>query len=378
MLKKLPNKKKLNYLILGLKFLNLQLILTYLIGENMSNDNLIIKPLFTEIRKIIDEGREQIAVLVNSTMTMTYWQIGKRINEEVLQNKRAEYGKEIIVTLARNLTQEYGGGWSEKNLRHMMRFADVFPQKEIVLSLIRQLSWTHILAVLPIEEPLKRSFYIEMCKLEKWSVRVFRERIDSMLYERTAISKKPEETIINDLQLLSGQQQLTPDLVFRDPYFLDFLGLSDKYSEKDLESAILVELQNFIVELGLDFSFLARQKRITIDNEDYYLDLLFYHRRLKSLVAVELKLDKFKAEYKGQMELYLRWLEKYAMVEGENLPIGLILCAGKNEEHVELLGLENSNIKIAQYLTKLPDLKLLEEKLHQAIERAKNRLSSNE
>lgn len=225
-----------------------------------------------------------------------------------------------------------------------------------------------------LDEPLKLNFYIEISKIEKWSVRTLRERINSMLFERTAISKKPEETIQNDLQQLKDTKTLSPDLVFRDPYFLDFLGLSDTFSEKDLESAILLELQKFIIELGSDFAFLARQKRITIDHDDYYIDLLFYHRRLRRLVAIELKLGKFKAQHKGQMELYLRWLEKYEMAEGEEKPIGLILCASKNEEHIELLQLDQSNIRVAQYLTQLPDFKLLEAKLRQAIGRAKQRL----
>jgi predicted nuclease of restriction endonuclease-like (RecB) superfamily len=227
-----------------------------------------------------------------------------------------------------------------------------------------------------IDEPLQREFYIEMCALEKWSVRTFRERINSMLYERTAISRKPEETIRQDLELLKNEQTLTPDLVFRDPYFLDFLGLRDKYSEKDLETAIIVELENFMLEFGSDFTFVARQKRITVDNEDYYIDLLFYHRRLKSLVAIDLKLGKFQAAYKGQMELYLRWLDKNLKVEGENQPIGLILCAGKSEEHIELLQLENSNIKVADYLTQLPDKHLLEQKLRTAIEIAQQRMEA--
>ncbi len=332
------------------------------------------RDLFGEIRSLIEQSRQQVAVAVNSAMSMLYWQIGKRINEEVLQNKRAEYGKEIVVTLSRHLEIEYGKGFSEKQLRHCLRFAETFPEEQIVSTLSRQLTWSHLKEVIYIEDSLKREFYIEMCKLEKWSVRTFRDRINSMLYERTAISRKPELTIKNDLDLLKNEQQLTPDLVFRDPYFLDFLGLSDKYSEKDLESAILAELQNFIIELGSDFAFLARQKRITIDNDDYYIDLLFYHRRLKCLVVIDLKLGKFEAAHKGQMELYLRWLEKYETVEGENAPIGLILCASKNEEHIELLQLNQSNIKVAEYLTELPDKKLLENKLHQAIQRAKNRL----
>lgn len=334
-----------------------------------------LESLIGEIKTLIEQSRQQVAVTVNATMTMLYWQIGKRINEEVLQDKRAEYGGQIVISLARQLQTEYGSGWSEKQLRHCLRFADIFPDKKIVYTLCRQLSWSHIRILFFMDDPLKRAFYIEICKLEKWSVRTFRERIDSMLYERTAISKKPEETIKNELAQLGKNGQITPDLVFRDPYFLDFLDLKDSYSEKDLESAIVAELQRFIIELGSDFAFLARQKRITIDNRDYYLDLLFYHRRLKAPVAIELKLGEFDASFKGQMELYLAWLEKYESVEGENPPIGLILCAGKNPEHVELLQLHRSNIKVADYFTVLPPKAVLLDKLHKAIAIAQNRLS---
>ncbi|MDI6793948.1 MAG: PDDEXK nuclease domain-containing protein [bacterium] len=325
----------------------------------MSKELILNRGLFSEIKSLIEQSRQQVAVTVNAAMTMLYWQIGKRINEEVLKDKRAKYGKQIVATLGRQLVEEYGSSFSEKNLRRMMQFASVFPDYEKVVSLIRQLSWTHILAVIPIENQLKREFYIEMCKLERWSVRTFRERINSMLYERTAISKKPEETIKNELKQLGEGGQIAPDLVFRDPYFLDFLKLKDTYSEKDLESAIVAELQRFIIELSTDFAFLARQKRITIDSRDYYIDLLFYHRRLKSLVAIDLKIGELDAAFKGEMELYLAYLDKYESVEGENPPIGLILCAGKNPEHVELLQLHKSNIKVADYFTILPPREVL-------------------
>lgn len=347
-------------------------------GKRINKSAQEILPLFGEIRHLIEESRKRVAVEINSTITMLYWQIGKQINKELLKDKRAEYGKQIVNSLSAQLTLEYGSGWSEKHLRHCLRFAETFPDETIVSTLWRQLSWSHLKELIYLDDTLKREFYIEMCKLEKWSVRTFRERVNSMLYERTAISRKPEETIKHDIQQLNEKNQLTPELVFRDPYLLDFLGLKDTYSEKDLESAILVELQRFIIEFGSDFAFLARQKRITIDNEDYYIDLLFYHRRLKCLVAIDLKLGKFEAAFKGQMELYLRWLEKYEMTKEENLPIGLILCASKNEEHIELLQMEKSNIKVAEYLTKLPDMKLLETKLHQAIEKARIQLSQRD
>ena len=337
-----------------------------------------VQNLVLEIKELVRNSREYVAVEINATISMLYWQIGKRINEEVLKDKRAEYGKQIVLTLSQQLTAEYGAGWSEKNLRHCLRFAEVFPDREIISTLWRQLTWSHIKEIIYMEDTLKRMFYVEMCKVEKWSIRTFRDRINSMLYERTAISKKPDRTIKNDLQLLKDENRITKDLVFRDPYLLDFLGLKDTYSEKDLESAIIAELQSFIIEMGSDFAFLARQKRITIDNEDYYIDLLFYHRRLKCLIAIDLKLTKFKAEHKGQMELYLRWLEKHEMIEEENLPVGLILCVAKNEEHIELMQLDKSNIKVAEYLTKLPDKKLLESKLHQAIEKAKNKMIQRE
>ncbi|KAA0247553.1 MAG: DUF1016 family protein, partial [Chlorobiota bacterium] len=264
-----------------------------------------------------------------------------------------------------------------KNLRHFMKFAQVFPDNQIVVTLSRQLSWSHIKDILFIEDELKREFYIRMCINEKWSVRTFRERIQSMLYERTAISKQPEIVIKNELEKLGKKEQLSPELVFRDPYFLDFLGLSSAYSEKDLETSIVVELQRFITELGTDFAFLARQKRITIDNRDYYIDLLFFHRRLKCLVVIDLKIGEFDAAYKGEMELYLAYLKKYEMVEGENPPIGLILCTGKNPEHIELLQLNDGNIRVADYLTELPSREILLDRLHRAIAIARNNLQND-
>ena len=337
------------------------------------------KELFTDIKSLIDSAKQNVATEVNSTMSALYWEIGNRINQDLLKKERAEYGKQTVSSLAKQLQFEYGSNsFSEKNLRRMMQFATVFPDRNTVVSLIRQFSWTHIVAFIPIQDELKREFYMQMCRLENWSVRTLRQKIDSMLYERTAISKKSDETIKNELATLKEEAKLTPDLVFKDPYFLDFLGLHDTYSEKDLENAILSEMEKFICEMGTDFGFMARQKRITIDNEDYYIDLLFTHRRLHCLVVVELKLGEFKASYKGQMELYLRWLEKNDHVEGENKPIGLILCAGKNSEHIELMHLDESNIRVAEYLTKLPDQKLLEQKLNQAIEFAKNRLESRD
>jgi len=228
---------------------------------------------------------------------------------------------------------------------------------------------------MPIKIDLERDFYTQMCRIENWSVRTLRKKIDSMLFERTAISKKPEELVKLELQQLKEEDKLSPDLVFRDPYVLDFLNLKDTYLEKDFEAAIIRELENFILELGVGFTFVARQKRMIIDGKDFSLDLLFYHRKLKRLVAIDLKIGKFKADYKGKMEFYLRWLEKYETEPDEEQPIGLILCAEGNKEQIELLQLDKSNIKVAEFITKVLPKEVLAEKLHKAIEIAKNRIN---
>lgn len=343
------------------------------ITERKITDNHLLK----EIKQLIESTKSQVAVAVNSSMTLMYWHIGDRINRELLEGERASYGKKVIANLSRELTEQYGGReFSEKSLNRMRLFASRFPDLEIWTPLLSKLSWSHFLQVMPIEDDLARNFYLTMAADQRWSVRSLKSKIDGMLYERSAIAKKPEEVIVRDLAELREDRKMSPDLVFQDPYFLDFLGLNGNYTERDLENAIISELQRFITEMGNDFAFMSRQKRITVDNEDYYIDLLFYHRRLRCLVAIDLKLGKFQAAYKGQMELYLRWLEKNDMMEGENKPIGLILCAGKNEEHIELMHLHESNIRVADYLTKLPDRKLIEQKLQQAIQRAHNHLSN--
>lgn len=267
--------------------------------------------ILKDLRVLITEARQNVARQVNSALVLLYWRIGRRILKDILQEKRAGYGEKIVSSLGRQLETEFGRGFGDKNLRRMIQFAEVFYDEQIVVALTRQLSWTHFLRLIPIDDPLKRDFYAEMCRIEGWSTRTLEKKIGGMLYERTALSRKPGELIKHELDELRKEDKLTPDMVFRDPYLLDFLGLKDRYLEKDIEDAIMRELENFILEFGVGFTFVARQKRIQVDNDDYYLDLLFYHRGLKRLVAVDLKLGDFQAAYKGQMELYLRWLEKY-------------------------------------------------------------------
>ena len=241
----------------------------------------------------------------------------------------------------------------------------------------RELRWTHLKTLMYVDDPLKRNFYVELCRLERWSSRQLQERIQSMLFERSAISRKPTEMIRQELSDLRDAQQMTPELVLKDPYLLDFLGLNDRYLERDLEDAILREMEQFLLELGAGFTFVARQKRLQIDDDDFYLDLLFYNRKLKRLVAIELKLGAFKAEYKSQMELYLRWLARHEQEPDEQPPIGIILCAGKKQEQIELLELGKSGIHVAEYLTVLPPREALEAKLHQSIQAARSRLQDD-
>jgi len=334
---------------------------------------LVTTALLADLRELIESARQRVATTANRELALLYWRVGRRIHTEVLGEERAGYGKEIVSTLSRELSAHYGRGFSRPNLHRMIRFAAAFPDEEIVSTLSTQLGWSHFCELLLVKEPLARDYYAEMCRVERWSVRTLREKVGGMLFERTAISKKPAHLIEQELKTLREEDRLTPDLVFRDPYFLDFLGLTGSYSERDLESAILRELETFIMELGSDFSFVARQKRIVIDDEDFYIDLLFYHRGLRRLIAIELKLDRFKPADKGQVELYLRWLDKHERREGEESPLGLILCASKRHEMIELLELEATGIHVAEYLTALPPQELLEERLHAAIERAQQR-----
>jgi predicted nuclease of restriction endonuclease-like (RecB) superfamily len=337
-------------------------------------DDLQVSTLVRDLGQMIESARRQVAVAANAALTTLYWQLGNRVLTEVLQGRRAEYGEQIVAAVGRQLEARHGRGFSEKNLRRMIQFAEVFPSVEIVAALLRQLGWTHFTLLIPIKDPLKRDFYAEMCRIEGWSTRELRRKIDGMLYERTALSKRPEELIRKELVALREKDELTPALVFRDPYMLDFLELAETYSEKDLESAILRELEHFLLELGAGFAFVERQKRITLDGDDYYVDLLFFHRRLRRLVVIELKIGDFKPADSGQMELYLRWLDQHERQFGEASPLGIILCAGKKRETVEYLDLDARGIHVAEYLTDLPPRQVLEDRLRRAIEAARSRL----
>ena len=314
------------------------------------------KTLLSEVRSLIVETRTSVAQAVNFSLTMLHWEVGNRVRREILKEKRAGYGEAIVQTLSAQLEPEFGRGFGEKSLRRMLQFSEVFPDREIVATLSRQLGWSHIKEIIPLKDDLKRDFYAEMCRIERWSVRMLRAKIDGMLFERTALSKKPAALIRKELDTLRAEDKLTPDLVFRDPYVLDFLGLADTYSEADLEAAILREIERFLLELGAGFAFVARQKRITLDGDDYYIDLLFYHRPLRRLIVIELKLGEFKPADSGQVELYLRWLDRHDRQPGEDPPLAII--------------------HVAEYLTELPPPDVLRQRLHEAVRVARARLEA--
>ena len=327
----------------------------------MSKD--IEKMLFQDLARIIDQGKNQLAKQVNSTIAVVYWQVGKKINEHILNNQRAEYAKEIVSTVSAQLKQVYGKSFEERNLRRMIQFVEVFPDIQIVSQVATQLSWSHFIELLPLKTTEARIYYAHKSIDESWGRNELRRQIERKAFERNEIA---------NLQVATSIQELHQ--TFKDPYFLDFLGLKDGYMEKDLESAIIKELENFILELGKGFTFVERQKRIILDGKDFYLDLLFFHRKLKRLVAIELKLRDFKPADKGQMELYLKWLDRYDRQEDENSPIGLILCAGKSTEQIELLEMHKDGIMVAEYWTDLPPKAELEKKLHSLLIEAKERI----
>jgi predicted nuclease of restriction endonuclease-like (RecB) superfamily len=339
--------------------------------ENAPTD---ISILLGDLRMLVRSTRERLATTTNTTYVHLCWHVGRRLLNENLKAGRAAYGKQILATVSQELTTEFGPGFNYTSLTRMARFAEWMTDEKILATLSTQLSWSHFIELLPINDSLARDFYAEMCRIERWDVRTLRNKIGGMLYERTALSKRPTAVVAAEIKKLH-EGQMTPDLVFRDPYLLDLLGLKDTYSERDLELAILREIEGVLMELGSGFTFVARQKRMSVGKDDFHLDLLFFHRRLRRLIAVELKLESFQPAHVGQMELYLRWLDKNERAPGEKSPIGLILCASADAEQVELLEMNAKSIRVAEYLTELPPFPLLQRRLHQAIEHARERVA---
>ena len=332
------------------------------------------QPLYDELCALIASSRQRLAGAVNAELTRLYWSVGERLRTEVLGGAdRAKYGDQLINRVGNQLAQEFGRGFEAKNLRRMLQFAMAFPDTEKVASLMRHLSWTHFLQLLPVKTAAARWFYAQQSVESRWSVRELHRQIERKAFERTELAALQAPTPVWAEPVEAANTN--PALVFKDPYFLDFLGLRQSHDEADLEAAILRQLEAFILELGRGFAFVERQKRMVIDGDDFYLDLHFYHRRLRRLVAIELKLGRFKAAHKGQMELYLKWLDKHERQPGEEAPIGLILCAESSREQVELLQMHKDGITVAEYWTELPPKAELEQKLHAALLEARERLA---
>ncbi|MBY0272069.1 MAG: PDDEXK nuclease domain-containing protein [Alphaproteobacteria bacterium] len=329
------------------------------------------KLLVDDISQLIEEARNHVAREYNSTQVVLCWLIGKRIDEEFLKSQRAEYGENIVVSLVSELSLKYGRGYSRPNIFRMIKFAKLFPDKKIISTLSRQLSWSHFILICSIDDELKRNFYTEMCRMQNWSVRALKKQLDSRLYERTSLSKQPDNVIKSQISKLQSNDEMTAELIFKDPYFINFINGHDYQSEEDLETLILNNIMEFLQELGSDFCFVARQKRMSTGKKDRYLDLLFFNRRLSRLIAIDLKLGEFDPAHKGQMEWYLNWLDKNERLPREEKPVGIILCAGKDQDDIEYLEMDKTGIHVAQYLTELPSREILDQKLKQAITLAK-------
>ncbi len=330
--------------------------------------------LHAELRGMIAGSRIRLAAMVNCELTRLYWSVGERLRREVLGGERATYGTGLVAQLGEKLAAEFGRGFEARNLRRMIQFSEGFPDPSIVSTLSAQLSWSHFVELLAIPSVEARQFYAHACTESRWSVRELRQAIERKTYERTAIAASASTGLTSALEHTQASGEEAPGLIFKDPYFLDFLDLRQGYQESDLEEAILRQMEAFILELGRGFAFVERQKRIVLDGEDFHLDLLFFHRKLRRLVAIELKLGRFKAAHKGQMELYLRWLDLHERQEGEASPIGLILCASSGKEQVELLQVQKDGIMVAEFWTELPPREELERKLHAALAESRERL----
>jgi len=355
--------------------------------------------VLSEIRLLIDSARGHVAVAANLSMVNLYWNIGRIITEDIQKNpERASYGDQLVEDLGKQLTTDYGRGFSARNLWDMKRFFGDFkilqaPPAEslgegqplqptsrlpkilraapaesgdvITIDLRRHyhLGWTHYRSLMGLSDFQKRVFYFQQAATERWSTRELDRRIAGALFERVALSRDTRKLVALERKKGAPETVQYEDL-FKDPYVLDFLGLKGAYSERDLESAIIHNLEQFLSELGSEFCFIARQYPMRIDDADYFLDLLFFHRGLHCLVAVDLKLGTFTAADKGQMDLYLAWLKEHEWREGENEPVGLILCSSKTRQHVELLLRHGPHkMQVSEYVTKLPPKKLLEERL---------------
>jgi predicted nuclease of restriction endonuclease-like (RecB) superfamily len=300
-----------------------------------------------DIRTIVQAGYGRAMAAVNKEIVDTYWRIGERIvQEEQRGGHRAAYGEQLLNRRGQVLSQELGRGFSAPNLRNMRQFYLAFPIRE---ALPNKLAWTHYTILMRLPED-QREFYSRLAVSGHWSSRQLEKQIQSLLHERVGRAQDPL-AVIADLPAAESGELAESGEIWKNPYILDFLGLHDTYSERDLEAAIIRHIEHFLLELGHDFCFVARQRRVQVGGEDFYIDLVFYHRRLRCLVLVDLKIGAFTPADAAQMQIYLEWCDRHDRQAGEEAPIGLILCSSQNEQIVELLlSSQKHQMRVAQYV----------------------------
>ena len=304
------------------------------------NNDLLIKQTeqsYQIIRKSLLTAQVKVYTVVNSAMVQAYWEIGQEIHKACGENDRAEYGKKLLEYLSEQLTNEFGKGFTVTNLKNMRQFYRTFPIRQTLSS---ELSWSHYNLIMRIENEKIRNFYVEECVKSNWSVRQLKRQIETFYYERLLISQD-KESLSKEIELI---ENVEPKNIIKDPYVLEFLGLEGKTSfyEKDLEQAIIDHLQKFLLELGRGFSFVSRQQKITFDGRHFFIDLVFYNYILKCFVLIDLKLGDLTHQDLGQMQMYVNYYTREMMNEGDNPPLGIVLCADKSEQIVEYTLPENN------------------------------------
>ena len=311
--------------------------------------------IYQEIKELLYSAKNRVYQTINTTMTQTYFQIGKRIVEEEQGGEtRAEYGSALLKNLSSELIKEFGKGYSEQNLKNMRQFYLIYQKRQTVSSEFK-LSWSHYIFLTRIENINERNFY-EIESIENsWSLRELKRQFDSGLFERLKLSSDKQK--LKELSLNGQVIQTAQDLI-KDPYILEFVGLPElsSYSESELEQKLIDKLEHFLLELGKGFTFVARQKRITIDEKHFKVDLVFYNRLLKSFVVIDLKIGELKHQDIGQMMMYVNYFDRFEKIDDENSTIGIILCKDKSKALVELtLPKDNNQIYASKYLTILPN-----------------------
>lgn len=308
---------------------------------------------YVVIRNSIIGAQNRIYSAVNSAMVQAYWEIGQEIYKACDESDRADYGTKLLKYLSEQLTSEFGKGFTVSNLRNMRQFYLVFPK---CYALRSELSWTHYRMLMRISDSKKREWYTEECVKSNWSSRQLERQIDSLFYERLLSTQNEyKNEVSNEIQTLEPKPEY--EKIIRDPYVLEFLDLkpNPKFYESNLEQALIDHLQKFLLELGKGFSFVARQKRITFDNQNFYIDLLFYNYILKCFVIIDLKTGKLTHQDIGQMQMYVNYYTRELMNEGDNPPIGIVLCTDKSEAVVKYTLPENNNqIFVSKYMTYMP------------------------